>query len=222
MPSSITITLRTGWLALLLTAAAASGEPAPRDAAEDGAAPAADPQRPPARAPGLLEAQPQGLVFSATAEPPLLCYRAARDGHGEAFDCDLAVQMARDSGSPQALAAALSNRALVLTREGRLEPALADLDAAVSATPDNPAVHGNRGNLLLRMGRPDEALAAHHRAVQLAPQDPQGYYNLAFSYIALGEPQQAERELDTVRALLERRVAVRAADTPAADADRSR
>lgn len=171
----------------------------------------------------LLEPSAPEARPSRERPPPEACYRAAREGREDAYVCDLAVQIARDSGSPQAVAAALANRALVLAREGRLEPALADLDAALAETPDDPVLHGNRGNLLLRAGRPAEALAAHSRAVELAPQDPANYYNRAFSFLALGEPQQAEREVEAARVLLERRrAAVTAPDKPARDAGRSR
>lgn len=127
-------------------------------------------------------------------------------GAGDAYVCDLAVQMARDSGSAQTLAAALTNRAVVLAGEGRLEPALTDLESASQLTPDDPAIHGNRGNLLLRLGRPMEALAAHGRAVELAPQDPGTYYNRAFSYRAVGEPVRAGQDVAAARTLLERRM----------------
>lgn len=151
--------------------------------------------------------------------PAVQCYRAAA---GEtagtddaAYVCDLAVQMARDGASRQALAAALANRALVLAAGGRLEPALTDLDDALTLTPDDPALHGNRGNLLLRLDRPAEALEAHDRAVALAPQDPAAYYNRAFSYRALGEPVRAEQDVAAASALLaRRRLPVRDAETP--------
>jgi tetratricopeptide (TPR) repeat protein len=153
----------------------------------------------------------------------MACYRAARQRERDAYVCDLAVQMARDGASRQALASALTNRALILSSDGRLEPALVDLDEALTQTPDDPAVHGNRGNLLLRLNRPAEALAAHTRAVDLAPDDPRGYYNRAFSYRALGDPARAEHEVAAVRSLLARRqTSFRDAETPARDAVRGR
>src|SRR5690606_24106495 len=143
---------------LLAAGAAAWGQPAP--SSPDAGAPELRPS-PLTTAPALPGAAPGGQP-----PPPEACYRAAREGGEDAYVCDLAVQIARDGGSPAQVAAALANRALVLAREGRLEPALADLDAALAATPDDPVLHGNRGNLLLRLGRPAEALAAHSRAVE--------------------------------------------------------
>jgi tetratricopeptide (TPR) repeat protein len=168
----------------------------------------------------------QNLTPAVAAEPPAVsCYRAATAPQRDAYVCDLAVQVARDGGSPAALAAALTNRALVLAGEGRLEPALADLEAAQRQTPNDPAVHGNRGNLLLRLKRPAEALAAHNRAVELAPEDPREYYNRAFSYLALGDPGRAEEDVAAARTLLERQVPgarVRGRETPARNAGRVR
>jgi Flp pilus assembly protein TadD len=135
-------------------------------------------------------------------DPPLACYQAASEGRSDPYPCDLAVQIARDSGSARALAAALANRAMVLTRLQRLEPALRDLNDAVAAAADNADLHGNRGNLLLRMGRASDALAAHDRAVALAPEDPAVYYNRAFSYQALGDPTRAAADVETARVLL--------------------
>ncbi|MEQ8860601.1 MAG: tetratricopeptide repeat protein [Pseudomonadales bacterium] len=137
----------------------------------------------------------------AATDPARTCYEAARKGSRDAYGCDLAVQMARDSGDPGRLAAALANRSLVLAADGRLQPALADVDEALALTPDAADLHGNRGNLLLRLNRPAEALNAHGRAIELSPEDPIGYYNRAFSYLALGQPQRAERDVSAARDL---------------------
>lgn len=161
--------------------------------------------------PAAAASAPAPAASSATGQSPAAaCYRAARDGGSDAYTCDLAVQMARDPGAgavsgsdAPGLAAALNNRGLVLSNDGRFEPALADFDAALTLRPEDPQLHGNRGNLLLRMGRLVDALNAHDRAVELAPEDPTGYYNRAFGHLALGERDAAERDLATARQLLE-------------------
>jgi tetratricopeptide (TPR) repeat protein len=150
----------------------------------------------------LLLAAAPALGQSPAMDPALACYRAAVEGSRDAYPCDLAVQVARDAGDAQELAAALANRAMILVRVDRLGPALQDLDAAVQATPGNAQLHGNRGNLLLRMNRPSEALAAHGRAVTLAPEDPASYYNRAFSYQALGDPARASADVASAERLL--------------------
>lgn len=142
---------------------------------------------------------------SASADPAARCFLAARDG-GASYDCDLAVQVAGNPPDPAALTRALVNRALLLTREGSLEAALADLEGAAAGAPDDAQllalVFGNRGNLLLRMGRPADALAAHGRAIELAPDDPTGYFNRAFAWRALGDDQQAQADVETAGQLL--------------------
>lgn len=215
-------------LAFWPDALAAPEEAAPPTAGTDAPPDARSPQDPRTNLPDQLRAGryrnlDDRLVPPPAAVPaPEACYRAATTGDGDAYDCDLAVQMARDSGSRAALAAALTNRALVLTAEGRLEPALADLDAALAATPDSAAIHGNRGNLLLRLGRPAEALAAYDRAAVLAPRDPTSYYNRAFGHLALGDPGSAEQDVAAARELLERGSALRPAETSAPDANQFR
>lgn len=153
-----------------------------------------------------LTASPEGALDAApSGDPAAQCYEQARKDGSDAYVCDLAVQMARSSapGSRnRTLAAALNNRALVLADDGRLEPALEDLDAALAQTPEDAGLHGNRGNLLLRLGRPVDALQAHDRAVALAGDDPVGYFNRAFSYLALGDRAAAQRDVETARALL--------------------
>lgn len=153
------------------------------------------------------------------ADPVAACYRAASDGGRDPYPCDLAVQIARDSGSAPAVAAALANRALVLTRLQRFDAALQDLNDAVAALPDHADLHGNRGNLLLRLGRASEALAAHDRAVALAPADPAVYFNRAFAYQALGDPARAAADVESARVLLSGD-GLRAADTPGPGAAR--
>lgn len=196
-----------------------TADPAPGSAADAGTA-----------------AQPDGaplerrLAPRPEPSPALQCYRAAQRAiagrRPDAYVCDLAVQMARDGVSPEASAAALANRALVLAADDRLEPALGDLQAALTLNPAAPARHalyGNLGNLLLRLGSPADALAAHDQAVALAPDDPGSYFNRAFSYRALGDPARAEQDVRAARSLLERRaLPLSDARTGVADVDRSR
>lgn len=169
----------------------------------------------PARAAEIAQ-QPPSLEAHGL-RPQNLCYEAARSRARDAYACDLAVQVARDAGDRQRLVAALANRALVLTADGRLEPALADLEEALELAPDDAALHSHRGNLLLRLGRAADALAAHDRAVELAPQDAGVYYNRAFSLRALGDSAEAAEDVRAARSrLIEREV--RGADIPAGDA----
>jgi tetratricopeptide (TPR) repeat protein len=151
----------------------------------------------------LLVGAPAWAEAPAVDRGPLVdCYRTAADGSRDFFPCDLAVQIARDSGNRREIGAALANRAMVLANAQRYDAALQDLNDAVEAAPDNADLHGNRGNLLLRMNRAREALAAHDRAVALAPQDAAAYYNRAFSHQALGDFARAAADIEAARELL--------------------
>jgi Flp pilus assembly protein TadD len=154
-----------------------------------------------------------------TPSPHEDCYQAARAGSTAPYACDLAVEAARDAQMPTLLAAALANRALIFTRDGRFDAALEDLDAALNLAPADPALHGNLGNLLLRLSRPSDAVAAHEAAVRLRPDDPLHRYNQAFSYRALGDPARAAR---TVAELADGALPLTRADRSAAGADRYR
>ncbi|MEQ8486415.1 MAG: tetratricopeptide repeat protein [Pseudomonadales bacterium] len=171
----------------------------------------------PRRRPSLIRLSALAAVLAAAsaaaaaaapepASPHQQCYAAARAGTGNPYPCDLAVEAARSQGASALLAAALANRSLTFAAAGRIEPALADLNAALELRPDDAALHGNRGNLLLRLGRAGEALAAHDRAAALAGGDPIAEYNRAFSYRAAGDPLRAAR---IVEALSGREGAVR-------------
>lgn len=166
---------------------------------------------------GAATGQEPPSLEAEELRPHNLCYEAARSRARDAYACDLAVQIARDAGARQRLIAALANRALVLTADERLEPALADLEEALELAPDDAALHSSRGNLLLRLGRTADALAAHDRAVELAPRDAGIYYNRAFSLRALGEPGEAAQDVEAARSWLSER-AIRGAGIPAGDA----
>jgi Flp pilus assembly protein TadD len=142
---------------------------------------------------GLAAAMLAAAVAAQDPSPHQDCYQAARAGSTAPYACDLAVEAARGAQVPGLLAAALANRALIFTRDGRFDAALEDLNAALQLAPADPALHGNLGNLLLRVGRPADAAAAHDAAARLRPDDPLHRYNQAFSYRALGDPARAAR-----------------------------
>ncbi len=206
----MTVLRAASWLLLAAPAGALGAAPAPQ-------APAAAAEVRPAG--GATQARPADSGAESAAER---CYRAARGDESDPYVCDLAVQVARNSGSRPALAAALTNRALVLERQDHLDPALADLQSAIEQTPDDPALHGDRGNLLLRLGRPGDALDAYDRAVELAPDDPRGYFNRAFGYRALGQPERAAQDVQIARSLLERAPALTDPGTAVPAVDLSR
>ncbi len=60
-------------------------------------------------------------------------------------------------------------RGAELARSGKLTPALAELEKAAKAEPDNPKVHNLVGVVLSQLGRLKEADEAYNRALALAP-----------------------------------------------------
>jgi tetratricopeptide (TPR) repeat protein len=72
--------------------------------------------------------------------------------------------------------------------------ALAELQAAAAARPDDAAARNALGAALARAGRVDEAVAQFRRALQLAPGSAEAHYNLGLAYDVLGLRESADRE----------------------------
>jgi tetratricopeptide (TPR) repeat protein len=83
------------------------------------------------------------------------------------------------------------NRAQVLAGLGRLDEALADYDAVISADPNYPEYHFDRANLLHRLGRDEEALAEYDTTIALGPPFPEAYYNRAELWLDADETDLA-------------------------------
>ena len=62
---------------------------------------------------------------------------------------------------------ALNNRGRFYEERGRLDPALADYDAAIAANPNYARAYGNRGKVRQLRGEPDAALSDYSRAIEL-------------------------------------------------------
>jgi len=142
------------------------------------------------------------LTAADQEDPALTCYRSAASGSREPFACDLAIQVATRSSDSRSIAAAYTNRGLVLARAGRLELALKDHNEAVTRLPGNPSVLINRADVLMRMGRPADALADYDRAAAADPDAPAVFFNRAFTHRAMGNLAAAETDIAQARALL--------------------
>lgn len=81
--------------------------------------------------------------------------------------------LARRAGSTEAREEALASmgrvRARLLTDAGEFEAALAEYDALLRRTPDDPLLIAERGRLLDRLGRGEEADRAYQRVLEIAP-----------------------------------------------------
>ena len=83
-----------------------------------------------------------------------------------------------------------------LSREGMIEPALVELDAAVALDPEDPIVHLERGVALALGGDPGSAAAAFERAAELDPDDGWPLVLLGLARLEAGEAEDALRPLE--------------------------
>jgi Flp pilus assembly protein TadD len=81
----------------------------------------------------------------------------------------------------------LTDLALALRRVGRLEDALARLDAVIAAKPGFAPAFDVRGTVLKDLRRTGEALAAYQQAIALKPDSAGPYVNLALVKLMTGD-----------------------------------
>ena len=85
------------------------------------------------------------------------------------------------------------NRALLLQRLGRLDEALADLEAMPAGHPPDARVHSARGGVLRALGRLKEAAAAFDAALAVDPQRPVALHGRARVALEAGEETASDR-----------------------------
>ena len=105
----------------------------------------------------------------------------------------------RKLSNAEVIAHLLSNQAVALGKQGKLDDALARYDAALTLAPQLVAVWYNRGLDLLNAGRLQEALEDFSRAIELYPSDAQAHNNRGLTKLKLGDREGAEA--DVTRAL---------------------
>jgi predicted Zn-dependent protease with MMP-like domain len=96
-------------------------------------------------------------------------------------------------------AALLEGQALLDLGDARA--ALARLDAARAALPDDPDVGLERGAALFELCRFDEAAAQYREALAAAPREPSAHHGLGLALERLGDARGAARHLARARAL---------------------
>ena len=99
------------------------------------------------------------------------------------------AQRAPDESDP----ATLRMLGLARFRLGKLEPALALLEAALKAAPADPETQLHYGLVLHAAGRHAEAAAQFRSSAKLLPLDPAPYLNLSAALLALGDAAGAVR-----------------------------
>ena len=100
----------------------------------------------------------------------------------------------RDLTNDEVIAHLLSNQAIALSREGRLDDALARYDRALKMAPQLVVAWYNRGIDLMNAGRLDEAIASFDRAIDLHPNDAQAHNNRGIAKARMGDMEGARAD----------------------------
>jgi protein O-GlcNAc transferase len=96
---------------------------------------------------------------------------------------------------------ALNNRGVALEQLGRLDEALASIDAALAIKPDYAEAFYNRGIVLLRMKRFDEALASYDQALAIRPHYAEALSNRGIAMMELHRLDAALASFDAALAI---------------------
>ncbi len=100
----------------------------------------------------------------------------------------------RNLTADEIVAHLLSNQAIALARDGRLDDALARYDVALRKAPLLVAAWYNRGIDLMSAGRLEEALANFDRAIDLHPNDAQAHNNRGIAKARMGDLEGARAD----------------------------
>lgn len=123
--------------------------------------------------------------------------RAIRDGRSNEAERLLAGLRSRFPEHPEVLRVS----AILRLRQGRAGDAVAMLQAAVSAHPDDAMLHADLGTASMENGDRDGAFAGWRRACELAPLQPMPWFNLGRNLQLAGQSVTALEALQHCRAL---------------------
>jgi len=87
------------------------------------------------------------------------------------------------------------NAAVGDVQQGNLTNALAELETAVKAHPNNPAIQELLGQVLDKVGRPEDALPHLRKAAALSPEQRAFWNNLAVVCLRVSKTEEAESAL---------------------------
>ena len=96
-------------------------------------------------------------------------------------------------GSVQHLA--LLGRALA--KQGRLDEAAAEVDAAIALAPELPLLHEDLGSVRAQQGRYEDAIPLFERAIRLDPRLPSAHRKLGQALAAAGRGNEADRQFES-------------------------
>jgi predicted Zn-dependent protease len=144
----------------------------------------------------------QGLVAGAsarTAPDPAGDYWFARaKGKLTAFTRapSWTLRRADDSLTPDI---AQMRRAVAYHRQSDLGRALSNIDAAITARPNDPFLRDLKGQILLESRRASDAVKVYSAAARLAPREPLILGGLGRAQLAAGKPREALKSLEAAR-----------------------
>ncbi len=144
----------------------------------------------------------QGLVAGAsarTAPDPAGDYWFARaKGKLTAFTRapSWTLRRADDSLTPDI---AQMRRAVAYHRQSDLGRALSNIDAAITARPNDPFLRDLKGQILLESRRASDAVKVYSAAARLAPREPLILGGLGRAQLAAGNPREALKSLEAAR-----------------------
>ena len=96
--------------------------------------------------------------------------------------------------APEILAVALMNRGIGWAANGDLDQALADLDAALEASPGLPGALYNRGNVMMDRDKPEKAIADFSAVIEDTPDFALAWLNRGLARERLRDKAGARRD----------------------------
>ncbi len=100
------------------------------------------------------------------------------------------------------------DRAAKLLEQGDMDGAIAALEDATQANPDNPVAWNNLGNLNAQRGRSERAMELYRRAIEADPKRLEPHYNLAGALLDAGRTDEAIEEYERAAAIDDANAAV--------------
>lgn len=152
------------------------------------------------KAAGLIFVVSLALAAPATAQLSVTtlgasdaraCYENAQSAAAaDTAPCDKAL---RDPGTTQSdRRKTLVNRGIIQNRNGDLQAAVDDFNAALASDPNLPEAYVNRGNSYFLAGRFDQAIADYQKSLSLGLAKAHvAWYNIGLAYDAKKEPDKA-------------------------------
>jgi tetratricopeptide (TPR) repeat protein len=89
-----------------------------------------------------------------------------------------------------------ADRARAYLKNGNIDPALRDLNQAITLQPENPSFYLILSDIYLVLGKTDNSLTSLKKAIKLDPEEVSPYLKLAEVYLILNNPEGANSAAD--------------------------